>query len=174
MRIARARHEDLTPLRELAVATNIDTFGPYNTPENMAVFLKESYSMERLERDLGEKGAVIYLAWLDDKLAGFVRLRINDEASRWLGDNHIELHRLYVHPDHQGKKIGSKLMETALAHASDLGHEWIWLGVWERNFNAQKFYASWGFERFAEHICPVGDDPQIDWLLRKKIRGPGL
>jgi diamine N-acetyltransferase len=41
--------------------------------------------------------------------------------------------------------------------------------VWERNFNAQAFYAKWGFEKFSEHTFWMGDDPQTDWLLKKKL-----
>jgi ribosomal protein S18 acetylase RimI-like enzyme len=45
----------------------------------------------------------------------------------------------------------------------------MWLGVWEKNFRAQKFYEKWGFEKFSEHVFLMGDDPQIDWLLKKPL-----
>jgi ribosomal protein S18 acetylase RimI-like enzyme len=60
-------------------------------------------------------------------------------------------------------------MEKALIYARENRYDWIWLGVWERNFNAQHFYAKWGFEKFGEHVFQMGDDPQIDWLLKKKL-----
>jgi hypothetical protein len=41
--------------------------------------------------------------------------------------------------------------------------------VWEKNFKAQQFYSRWGFERFSEHTFWMGDDPQVDWLLKKKL-----
>ena len=57
----------------------------------------------------------------------------------------------------QGMGLGKRLFEFALQEARDLGCDWAWLGVWERNFKAQIFYDKYGFEKFAEHDFPVGD-----------------
>jgi ribosomal protein S18 acetylase RimI-like enzyme len=61
------------------------------------------------------------------------------------------------------------LMQHALNLAADLKVDWIWLGVWEKNPKAQKFYEQWGFERFSEHIFQMGEESQTDWLMKKKI-----
>jgi ribosomal protein S18 acetylase RimI-like enzyme len=42
-------------------------------------------------------------------------------------------------------------MEASLTYVQENKYEWIWLGVWERNFKAQRFYEAWGFESFSEH-----------------------
>jgi diamine N-acetyltransferase len=167
--IRPARQEDLVALRGVAVVSYQQTFGPHNTAENMEAFLRDVYSLEQFEKEFLEPQAFCYLAWEGESLAGFLRLRINDEASQYLGSNTVELHRLYLHPDFQGRKIGSKLMEIAISKAQELRVEWMWLGVWERNYKAQAFYSKWGFEKFGEHIFQMGDDPQIDWLMKKKI-----
>jgi ribosomal protein S18 acetylase RimI-like enzyme len=60
-------------------------------------------------------------------------------------------------------------MEKTMDYATSNKFEWIWLGVWEKNYKAQQFYARWGFERFSEHTFWMGDDPQVDWLLKKKL-----
>lgn len=65
---------------------------------------------------------------------------------------------------------GKQLFEFALQEARDLGCDWAWLGVWERNFKAQIFYGKYGFEKFAEHDFPVGDGKvDRDWLLKLKL-----
>ena len=102
-------------------------------------------------------------------MVGFVRLRKSNEAASYLGENAIELHRLYLLTSVQGQSVGQLLMEKALAYAMQGRFEWIWLGVWEKNFKAQRFYKRWGFERFSEHTFWMGDDPQVDWLLKKKL-----
>lgn len=64
----------------------------------------------------------------------------------------------------------SNSFEFALQEARDLGCDWAWLGVWERNFKAQIFYDKYGFEKFAEHDFPVGDGKvDRDWLLKLKL-----
>ena len=66
--------------------------------------------------------------------------------------------------------LGKQLFEFALQEARDLGCDWAWLGVWERNFKAQIFYDKYGFEKFAEHDFPVGDGKvDRDWLLKLKL-----
>ncbi|HCX09280.1 MAG TPA: GNAT family N-acetyltransferase, partial [Hyphomonas sp.] len=49
------------------------------------------------------------------------------------------------------------------------GVNWVWLGVWEHNQKAIAFYAHQGFEPFGRHSFRLGDDVQIDVMMRKKI-----
>ena len=165
-----ARREDLEMLRKVAIETFIESFAEFNTAENMEAFLKEAYHPDRLKNEWDEEESISYLAWEENDPVGFARLRLNDEVENQLGKNTVELQRLYVHPIHQGKGIGSQLMKQIMDYSRKQDYDWIWLGVWERNFKAQEFYAKWGFERFSEHIFQMGDDPQIDWLLRKKMK----
>ncbi len=136
----------------------------------MESFLSQAYNPEALEAELQEDGAISFMAWYGEEAVGFVRLRRNPEVAHVLGENSIEIQRLYVHPRHQGKKIGSLLMQQSVDHARQSGCEWIWLGVWEHNYRAQEFYQQWNFERFGEHVFQMGDDPQIDWLFRLRIK----
>ncbi|MFM9840257.1 MAG: GNAT family N-acetyltransferase [Cyclobacteriaceae bacterium] len=169
--------EDTALMRDLAIKSYLDTFAESNTPEDMAAFLKDSYSLEKMQKEFYEPGAVLYLAYrnewghepLGDNMVGFLRLRINEEAADKLGNNSIELHRLYVHPDCKGMGVGKKLLEAALFYSEQHKFDWIWLGVWEKNFNAQKIYAKWGFEKFGEHVFQMGDDAQTDWLLKRDL-----
>lgn len=160
---------DIPALQRLAIKTQVDTFGAENSEANMKAYLDEAYNPSRLLRELEESGSLNYLAFVDDALAGFMRLRLSEEVVHLLGKNTIELQRLYVDKRFQGKGVGAAMMQQALNVARDRKYDWIWLGVWERNFKAQAFYTNWGFERFSEHIFQMGDDPQTDWLLRKRI-----
>ncbi len=160
---------DTAAMREVAIQSYCDAFADSNTPENMEAFLSASYTLNKFQLEFYEQGSVLYLAFEGDKVIGFLRLRLNDEVSEELGTNSIELHRLYIHSNYHGKQVGRKLMEQAIAYASQNKFDWIWLGVWEKNFKAQKFYAKWGFVRFGEHVFQMGDDPQIDWILKKRL-----
>jgi diamine N-acetyltransferase len=160
---------DVPALQRIAIDTQVDTFGAYNTEANMKAYLDQAYNRENLRQELDEPGSHNYLAFVNDRLAGFMRLRVTDEVVHLLGTNTIELQRLYVDKNFHGKGVGAAMMNEALRLARDKKYDWIWLGVWERNFKAQEFYTRWGFERFSEHVFQMGDDPQTDWLLRKRI-----
>lgn len=160
--------QDIPALQRIAIDTQVDTFGEFNTEANMNAYLEEAYNLESLRRELDEAGSRNCLAFLDNDLTGFMRLRRSTEVDHLLGANTIELQRLYVDRKFHGLGIGAAMMRDGLEFAMNLGVDWIWLGVWERNFRAQEFYTRWGFERFSEHIFQMGDDPQTDWLLRRR------
>jgi len=172
--IRTAQREELKRLRDIAIESYEQAFASFNTRENMDVFLSEAYSLDQLEKEWNEEGSIYYLAWDGDQQVGFARIRRSTEVESQLGKNSIELHRLYVHPDHQGKKVGSALMHHVLDYSVQHGFDWLWLGVWEHNIKAQEFYFKWGFQKFGAHIFQMGDDAQTDWLLRKKLTEPNL
>jgi ribosomal protein S18 acetylase RimI-like enzyme len=161
--------KDIPALRNLAIKIYEDTFSMSNTKENMEAFINTDYTIEAFEREFKEEGSYYFFAEEDAVPAGYLRLRKSIEAEKYLGENTIELHRIYVDQNFQGKKVGALLMQHALNLAADLKVDWIWLGVWEKNPKAQKFYEQWGFERFSEHIFQMGEESQTDWLMKKKI-----
>lgn len=159
---------DIPELRRLAIQTQVDTFGAFNSESNMKAYLDQAYSLDNLTRELEEQGSRNYLAFVGNHLAGFMRMRRTTEVEHLLGPNTIELQRLYVDTSLKGQGIGGALMQEAMGYARHGKYDWIWLGVWEHNVAAQEFYRKWGFERFSEHIFQMGDDPQTDWLLKRK------
>lgn len=167
--IKEATLQDIPAMRTVAISSYADTFSASNTPENMEAFFKSAYSLDAFVKEFHEPNSRIYLAWETDQLVGFARMRECDEVKSLLGDNTVELQRIYVLTSAQGKSVGRLLMEAALAFAIQRKYDWIWLGVWEQNFKAQRFYKAWGFEKFSEHTFWMGDDPQVDWLLRRKL-----
>lgn len=170
MQIREALRSDLTAVRKVAVESYVDKFSEFNTPENMEAFLATTYSERAFEQEFDEPGSKLLVACEAGQIVGFVRLRTSREVEEKLGPSAIELQRLYIAPGKQGQSIGRALMDEALQHAQNIQVEWMWLGVWEKNFGAQRFYARFGFERFGEHTFWMGDDPQVDWLLKKKLR----
>lgn len=167
--IRLAKPQEMAALRVLAIETYLETFEGTATAEDTDLLLKSAYNENRLLEELYEQGSVLYHAFVGDRLVAFLRMRENPEVAHHLGKNTFELQRLYVQRDFHGKKVADQLMEIACQEAINRKVDWLWLGVWERNFRAQRFYARWGFERFSEHTFWVGNDPQIDWLFRKRI-----
>ncbi len=167
--IRPARYVDLPELRRIAIETQLDTFGEANTKENMDAFIRDHYSLLQFQHELQEANAICYIAWEGEEAVGFSQLRSTAEVESRLGVNTIELHRLYVTKNFQGKKVGAMLMQLSIDYSRKKNFEWLWLGVWEHNIKAQNFYKKWGFVRFSEHIFQMGEDAQTDWLLKLKL-----
>lgn len=167
--LREATREDVAALQALAVRTYLDTFAGTATDEDNRLLMEKIYSRAQLLRDADEPGARLVLACVGDRPVGFLRLRENAEVNTWLGSSHLELHRLYLDSSFHGTGLANRVMQVAYTETQQRQRTWLWLGVWERNYRAQRFYERHGFERFGEHTFWVGHDPQIDWLMRKKI-----
>ncbi|HMJ47730.1 MAG TPA: GNAT family N-acetyltransferase, partial [Ferruginibacter sp.] len=80
----------------------------------------------------------------------------------------LELKRIYVLNAFHGKGIAQKLMDHIVSYAIINHYEAIWLGVWEHNLRAQKFYEKYGFVNSGHtHDFPIGDTAQTDnWFWK--------
>lgn len=169
MTITELTEDDIPRLRDIAIRIFRDTFTHLNTPENLEAFLERDYSIDSFLKEFAEPGSRYFFISDNDKPAGYLRLRKNKEVYHLLGPNTIEIHRLYVDPEWHGKKVGDQLMQFSIDVGKQDKCDWIWLGVWENNPRAQRFYEKWGFERFSEHDFFMGAEKQTDWLLRKRL-----
>ncbi|MEJ2584567.1 MAG: hypothetical protein P8Z38_05830 [Robiginitalea sp.] len=46
------------------------------------------------------------------------------------------------------------------------GKTYLWLGVWEENKEAIRFYKRHGFVTFGKHPYYIGSDRQMDWMMQ--------
>jgi ribosomal protein S18 acetylase RimI-like enzyme len=60
-------------------------------------------------------------------------------------------------------------MKECFAVAKNLECDVIWLGVWEYNPRAQRFYEKHGFREVGKHVFLLGSDAQTDLLMQKEI-----
>ena len=64
---------------------------------------------------------------------------------------------------------GQLLMQHCLDWAYRKGYKVVWLGVWERNERALRFYEKLGFQRFGFHYFQFGSERQRDFWLQKQL-----
>lgn len=171
MVIRKAEQQDLADLLKLAISIFRVTFESANNPEDFKIYMDEAFTEEKINSEFKEAGSQFFVALEGDTIIGYARLRENDEVNHLLGPSNIELQRLYVDIPRQGKGIANQIMATCEAFALANNKEWIWLGVWEHNPKAQHFYRKLGYEKFSEHRFMLGNDPQTDWLMKKRLIG---
>ncbi len=166
IRFAEAADAEL--IAEISRETFYDTFAVHNTAADMDKFMTEQFSTAQLVEEFALAGHTFFLAWVEDLPAGYVFLKNKTHPS--LGSEAaIEISRLYVRKAFIGKGIGKQLMLKAIEFSKQWKKEWIWLGVWEHNQTAIDFYTAFGYEKFSEHHFILGDDLQLDWLMKKNL-----
>lgn len=160
MIVRRAVPADAAALAELGARTFADAFGAQNRPEDMEAYLAKTYGEALQRREIENPEIVTLLAHEGEMLVAFAQLRRSQSEH---GD--VELARFYVHRDHHGRGAAQALMEAALEAARELGGATLWLGVWEHNPRAIRFYEKWGFRTVGSQPFLVGSDLQTDRVM---------
>ncbi|HEX8248523.1 MAG TPA: GNAT family N-acetyltransferase [Pyrinomonadaceae bacterium] len=162
---------DAETLARIAWKSFYDAFAdhPKNAPDDLKAYMDEAFSVETVAAELADEDVIYFIAEIGGEAVGYAKLQRNSREDSTAGENPIELCRLYSLSEFIGKGIGKALMQRCLDFARAGKHDFMWLGVWEYNYRAQKFYEKFGFEKCGEHVFQLGADPQIDWLLQKKL-----
>ena len=167
--IRRGTVEDADMLSELGARTFSETFAADNTPEDLAAYLVESFSVAQQTAELEDPASIFLIAEVDGRAAGYAKLHAGKPEEGVDGANPIELVRLYVSREWLGRSVGAELMRACIDEARQAGHETLWLGVWERNARAQAFYRKWNFQTVGEHVFQLGSDLQRDLLMQRTL-----
>lgn len=102
--------------------------------------------LEKCESVIIDKGGYIFFAQVGNDIAGtFSLIKIKDGC--------YELGKMAVSPNHQGKKIGQKLMEQCLVFSRNKGWDKLILYSNSKLKNALHIYRKYGFVDI-----PVGDN----------------
>jgi ribosomal protein S18 acetylase RimI-like enzyme len=162
--------DDLAILQAFSVQTYKDTFDESNTEENMKAYLDEAYAADKLQGEILNTNSMFFFLYSSGELCGYIKVNENDAQTEIKETGAIELERIYVSKDHQGQGIGNTLLNKAIEIAREKDKDYIWLGVWEHNLRALSFYKKHGFYRIGQHAFFMGDDEQVDYLMRKDLK----
>jgi len=169
MKVRKVSLNDIEKLREIGKLTFSETFSSYSSEENMKEYLENGFSAEKIKSELTDKNAEFYFAELDGKVIGYLKVNVGESQTEIKVKNALEIERIYVLKEFHGEKVGQILFDKALELAKEKNVENIWLGVWEENPRAIRFYKKNGFVEFDKHIFKLGNDEQTDIMMKLKL-----
>lgn len=156
-------------IKKISIKTFKETFAADNSKEDMDLYLRNAYSSDKLLRELSSKESSFYFIYVRDKVAGYLKTNIGEEKTENKTENSLEIERIYILDDYKRKGLGNQLIQIAISEAKDNGNDYVWLGVWEKNYPALSFYKKNGFKESGTHNFKLGDDIQIDLIMKKMI-----
>lgn len=168
--IKKASLLDLELIQKIAKQTFTETFAAVNTSENITTYLEDSFNIAQLTKELSDPESSFYLAILDQKAIGYLKINFGKAQTEILDEHALEIQRIYVMQEFHGKKVGQLFMDQVLNIKNTKPVTFIWLGVWEENQRAIRFYTKNGFVVFDKHVFTLGDDIQTDVLMKLKIK----
>ena len=169
MQIRKLDITDLENLQKISITTFRETFEEVNSEEDMQKYLDENLNLERLKSELENPDSEFYFIENENKNLGYLKLNFGNAQTEKVEENYFEIERIYVLKAFLGQKIGQILFDKAIEIGREKNLEYVWLGVWEENHRAIKFYKKNGFEIFGKHDFVLGEDVQTDLLMKMKI-----
>jgi len=161
--------EDIPSLQQVARDTFIEAFGPDNSQRNMDIYVAEAFNVQKIKEELTNSNSRFYFVKKGPTIIGYLKLNKGTAQTESVEGNSLEIERIYVTGAHHGTGAGQILMDTALEVARKENYDYVWLGVWERNPKAIRFYEKNGFTVFGKHIFLMVDDPQQDVLMKRVL-----
>lgn len=169
--IISASLEDFKTIQLIGRQTFLETFADNNMEADMAKYLEESFNSQQIKAELANPDSMFFIAWENKNPIGYLKVNSGKAQTELHDDNAIEIERIYVKRTHHGKMVGQLLYNKALEMAIHQNKAYLWLGVWEQNPRAIRFYEKNGFVAFDKHIFKMGNDEQTD-IMMKKILTP--
>lgn len=161
--------DEIDQLQIIGKLTFAETFSSENSEENMKEYLDKRFLTEKLKTELTDKNSEFYFAILKNKVIGYLKVNFGQSQTEIKEENSLEIERIYVLKDFHGKKVGQLLYDMAMKISKQRKVDYVWLGVWEENPRAIRFYEKNGFVEFDKHIFKLGDDEQTDIMMKLKL-----
>ncbi|WP_025731655.1 GNAT family N-acetyltransferase [Heyndrickxia ginsengihumi] len=161
--------EDIHMLQEISYETFNETFGHQNSLENMNAYLEKAFNLQQLEKELSNRSSQFFFIYFHHEVAGYLKVNTGDAQSEEMGDESLEIERIYIKNKFQKQGLGKYLINKAIEIAMEWNKKKIWLGVWEKNENAIAFYKKIGFVQTGAHSFYMGDEEQTDFIMTKSL-----
>ena len=167
--LVKIEREQLPELVQMARKSFLEAFTEGNKPENVNAYMNEAFTLEQFQNEFENEASTFFVAQLSGKIIGYTKVNLVPAQTDIHDPKSLEIARLYVLEAYLGIGLGKKLLDKAFSFAKENGLDYVWLGVWEHNARAIRFYEKNGLEKFGSHPFPFGDEIQTDWLMRKAV-----
>ena len=169
--IREAGLDDLPLLVSMARETFIDSYEHLNDPIHFWDYVDGALTEDTFQEEMETAGSAFYLAFYDGFPAGFCKVNVHRDNPLLPPEGpYIELERIYVQRLYKGMRIGHQLLARAIRTGLEAGCGYLWLGVWQKNFQAIAWYERQGLRRIGEKTFLMGSDEQHDWVMGMEIR----
>ena len=167
--IRKVTGTDLQQLQAIAEKTFLESFSGTVSDNNMKKYLENNLSLDKMKAELNNQESEFYFVEAGDEVIGYLKLNFGQSQTEVKADDGVEIERIYVYHKFQGKQVGQQLYEKAMQVAAQKGADYVWLGVWEENKGAIRFYQRNGFVEFDRHIFRFGDEEQTDIMMKHSL-----
>jgi len=156
----------LDEIVQLSRKTFKDAFETENDPVDFSNYMDSAFHKDVISAQIQNNDSCFYFVKANSTTVGYFKLNENFAQTDLKLAHSVELERIYILERFQGEGIGSWMLDKIKQMGFNKGKRFLWLGVWEKNQRAIRFYERLGFIKFGTHPYFIGKDQQTDWLMR--------
>ena len=171
--VIAAGPSDAQTVATLGRETFYESWRPFNSEEDLQHYLSGAFAPESIREELATATNTFLLAVVENKDAGYAKLRRDRTPGGLEGQRTLEIERMYVRRHCQRMRVGAALMEHCIALAESEDVSWLWLGVDTTNRKAIAFYERFGFTVFGTKQFHLGNAVNDDYLMKRAVGLPG-
>lgn len=157
-KLTPATLDDIPRIQEIAYKTWATAYKNVISPEQITYMLEMMYNTQTLSKLIQQPDFLFYL--INDG-AGIAALELHYENTI------SKLHKIYILPEHQGKGLGEKTIQSLTNISQNAGDKSIILNVNKKNA-ATHFYEKCGFIRWRSEVIDIGGDYVMDDYVYRK------
>lgn len=162
--VRRWTSRDIASVRHIALTTWRATYGSFIPDEDILSFFNTYYTEEILQQFCEGESSRGFIAEIAEVATGFAKTHFDG------GTREFHLDSVYVLPEFQGKRIGSKLLRVCEDFALSLNADRVWLGVMTQNVAARDWYKKIGFQFVREEPFTMGKTTVLHLIGFRKMR----
>ncbi|NJP36255.1 GNAT family N-acetyltransferase [Alkalicoccus luteus] len=163
----KAGVKDAQLLAQLGADTFRETFAAGNDPEHLQQYIANAFHEAKLRQELAHPESRFYILEAEGAPAGYLKLNTGSAQTEAGAETAMEIERIYVRSSWQQHGFGKALLQLAFDQAALHNRQEIWLGVWEKNERAVRFYERYGFVITGSHAFYMGEEKQTDLIMTK-------
>ncbi len=152
IQVQKVAAESIPVIQSLAQITWGVAYKDILSPEQMSYMLQLIYSTPSLQNQIEKQGHQFIIVTDEEEPVGFASysLKKADTKTTW------KLHKIYIHPNQQGKGTGKVLLDYIVHDIQPTGANALELNV-NRHNKAIGFYQKMGFKIIAEEDIDIGN-----------------
>ena len=167
--IRLVKSQEVEDLVKIGRHTFIEAFAAQNSEEDLLLYVDSAFTTEQMSQQIKNPFCEHYFAVIEDHIIGYLKLNTGSAQTEKQDDEALEVERIYVLKNFIGQGIGQSLLDKAFQRSREKGCKAIWLGVWNKNERAIRFYQKNGFKVVGQHVFLLGTDEQTDFIMRREV-----
>jgi len=148
---------EVETLAQLSRKTFIESHGHSADEKDILAYADLNFSLKKLSADLQDSRIFFNKVYVNDQIAGYSKLILNEPNALTPVTPLAKFERLYLLKDFYGLGLGDRLLthniEIALTHKQ----KGLWLFVWTQNEKALRFYQKSEFKSIGEYNFKISD-----------------